>query len=303
MQSDDAGLANRNNIALDVDSTAVATPEQLSTQGMFFAQTGNFEGTQRRLVFGDFDVQRDGDTGSTTATINGKVAWEQMLSEQTMLGYYLGGEVGRSNIKGSFTGTQDKYGVSFGGYFVHALQEHLFLDGFASLGAGRNNLEIADDTLDLTSDYTTRTVTLGAAISGSIEQSGYDILPELRVTYGKTSIGDVGFTGTAYGNTDDTLSFHAVNVSKAAILFRPEFRVPMNEVSGFVSTAVFSFAPRLMCERVKVTTTTNDCGRGAEIGINSTSEDSLSFTNLKVIVDRVGSSTRQSLQYNLEYKF
>ena len=77
----------------------------------------------------------------------------------------------------------------------------------------------------------------------------------------------------------------------------------MNEVSGFVSTAVFSFAPRLMCERIKVTTTTNDCGRGAEIGINSTSEDSLSFTNLKVIVDRVGSSTRQSLQYNLEYKF
>ena len=303
MQSDDAGIASRNALALDVDGTAIATPEQMSTKGMFFAQTGNFEGTQRRLVFGNFDVQRDGDTGSTTAIINGKVAWEQMLSEQTMLGYYLGGEVGRSNIKGSFTGTLDKYGVSFGGYFVHALQEHLFLDGFASLGAGRNNLEIADDTLDLTSDYTTRTVTLGAAISGSIEQSGYDILPELRVTYGKTSIGDVGFTGTAYGNTDDTLSLHAGSVSKAAILFRPEFRVPMNEVSGFVSTAVFSFAPRLMCERVKVTATTNDCGRGAEIGINSTSEDGLSFSNLKVIVDRVGSSTRQSLQYNLEYKF
>ncbi|MDB4214001.1 fibronectin type III domain-containing protein, partial [Octadecabacter sp.] len=133
MQSDGTGLASRNTIALDVDGIAVATPEQMSTQGMFFAQTGNFEGTQRRLVFGDFDIQRDGDTGSTTATINGKVAWEQMLSEQTMLGYYLGGEVARSNIQGSFTGTQDKYGVSVGGYFVHALQENLFLDGFASL--------------------------------------------------------------------------------------------------------------------------------------------------------------------------
>ena len=99
---------------MDVDGIAVATSEQMSTQGMFFAQTGNFEGTQRRLVFGDFDIQRDGDTGSTTATINGKVAWEQMLSEQTMLGYYLGGEVARSNIRGSFTGTQDKYGISVG---------------------------------------------------------------------------------------------------------------------------------------------------------------------------------------------
>ena len=108
MQSDGAGLASRNNIALDVDGIAVATPEQMSTQGVFFAQTGNFEGTKRRLVFGDFDIQRDGDTGSTTATINGKIAWEQMLSEQTMLGYYLGGEVVRSNIRGSFTGTQEQ---------------------------------------------------------------------------------------------------------------------------------------------------------------------------------------------------
>ena len=115
MQSDGAGLASCNNEAFDVDGTAVASADQIATQGNFFAQTGNFEGTQRRLVFGDFDVQRDGDTGSTTATINGKIAWEQMLSEQTMLGYYLGGEVSRSNIKGSFTGTQDAYGVSVGG--------------------------------------------------------------------------------------------------------------------------------------------------------------------------------------------
>jgi len=183
------------------------------------------------------------------------------------------------------------------------LQQNMFIDGFASLGAGRNDLKMADDTLDLESNYKTRTVAVGAAISGSIEQSGYDILPELRVTYGKTSIGTVEFTDVATGLVNSGQKRDAGSVSKAAILFRPEFRVPMNEVSGFVSTAVFSFAPRLMCERIKVTTTTNDCGRGAEIGINSTSEDSLSFTNLKVIVDRVGSSTRQSLQYNLEYKF
>jgi surface protein len=300
---DDSSIVSSKNVPFDVDGTFTASNGNLATKGNFFAQTGNFEDTQRRLVFGDFNLQRDDDSGSTTATISGKMAWEQMLSEKTMLGYYLGGELGRSDIKGSFTGTQDTYGISIGGYFVHALQQNMFVDGFASLGVGRNDLKMADDTLDLESNYTTRTVAVGAAISGSIEQSGYDILPELRVTYGKTSIGDVGFTGTAYGNTDDTLSLHAGSVSKAAILLRPEFRVPMNEVSGFVSTAVFSFAPRLMCERVKVTTTTNDCGRGAEIGINSTSEDSLSVTNLKVIVDRVGSSTRQSLQYNLEYKF
>jgi hypothetical protein len=303
MQSDGAGLASRNNIALDVDGIVVATPEQMSTQGMFFAQTGNFEGTKRRLVFGDFDIQRDGDTGSTTATISGKIAWEQMLSEQTMLGYYLGGEVVRSNIRGSFTGTQDKYGVSIGGYFVHALQENLFLDGFASLGAGRNNLEMADDTLDLTSEYTTQTVTLGAAVSGVIEQNGYDILPELSVAYGRTTIGSVGFTGVAYGLTDDTLSLDAGSVSTATIMFRPEFRVSLDGQKPSESLSTLSFAPRVMCERVQVASTTNNCGFGAELGISSSTQDGLTSVTATIVADRIGNSTRSSLQLNLEHKF
>ncbi|MDC1398826.1 PKD domain-containing protein, partial [Octadecabacter sp.] len=246
MQSDGAGLASRNNIALDVDGIAIATPEQMSTQGMFFAQTGNFEGTQRRLVFGDFDIQRDGDTGSTTATINGKVAWEQMLSEQTMLGYYLGGEVARSNIQGSFTGTQDKYGVSVGGYFVHALQENLFLDGFITVGAGRNNLEMADDILDLTSDYDTRTATMGAAVSGVYEYGQYDFHPELAFSYGKTWIGDVGFTGVAYGLTDDTLSLDAGDVSIANLTLRPEIVWALDAETVADSNTQVSFAPRFI---------------------------------------------------------
>ena len=302
-QSDGAGLASRNNIALDVDGIAVATPEQLSTQGMFFAQTGNFEGTQRRLVFGDFDIQRDWDTGSTTATINGKVAWEQMLSEQTMLGYYLGGEVALSNIQGSFTGTQDKYGISVGGYFVHALQENLFLDGFASLGAGRNNVEMADDTLALTSDYTTRTATMGAAVSGVYEYGQYDFHPELAFSYGKTWIGDVGFTGVAYGLTDDALSLDAGDVSIANLTLRPEIVWALDAETVADSLAQLSFAPRFICQRTSAAATTQDCGLGAELGISSSSSDGLTSLNATIIADRVGNSTRSSLQLNLEHEF
>ncbi len=213
------------------------------------------------------------------------------------------GEVARFNIRGSFTGTQDKYGISAGGYFIHPLQQNLFLDGFASLGAGRNDLEMADDTLDLTSEYTTQTVTLGAAVSGVIEQNGYDILPELSVAYGRTTIGSVGFTGVAYGLTDDTLSLDAGSVSTATIMFRPEFRVPMDGLAASESSSVFSFAPRVMCERVKVASTTNNCGSGAELGISSSSSDGLSSLNATIIADRVGNSTRSSLQLNLEHKF
>ena len=220
-----------------------------------------------------------------------------------MLGYYLGGEVSRSNIKGSFTGTKDAYGVSVGGYFVHALQENLFLDGFASLGSGRNYLAMTDDTLDLTSDYTTQTATLGASVSGVIEKAGYDVLPELSVAYGRTSIDNVGFTGVAYGLTDDTLSLDAGSVSTATIMFRPEFRVPMDGLAASESSSVFSFAPRVMCERVKVASTTNNCGSGAELGISSRSSDGLTLLNTTIIADRVGNSTRRSLQLNLQHKF
>ena len=303
MQSDGASLASCNNEALDVAGTAIASADQLATQGTFSAQTGNFEGTKCRFLFGDFDVQHDGNTGSTTATINGKIAWEQMLSEQAMLGYYLGGAVSRSNIKGSFAGTQNRYGVSVGGYFVQALQENLFLEGFASLGAGRNNLEIADDTLALTSNYTTQTVTLGTAISGVVEQTGYDILPELSIAYGKTNIGSAGFTGVAYSLTDDTLSLDAGSVSTASIMFRPEFRVPIDGLAASESHSVFSFAPRLMCERVKAANTASNCGNGVELGISSSSSNGLTSLNTTIIADRVGNSTRSSLQFNLQHKF
>ena len=303
LQSEDAVLINCNNEALDVDGTADASVDQIATQGTFSAQTGNFEGTQCRLVFGDFDVQRDGNTGSTTATIKGKVAWEQMLSEQTMLGYYLSGEVARSNSRGSFMGTKDAYGVSAGGYFVHSLQEKLFLDGFASLGASRNDLEVADDTLALDSNYTTRTVALGAAVSGVIEQVSYNILPELSIAYGRTSIGNVAFTGVAYDLTDDTLSLDAGSVSTATILFRPEFRIPMDGLAASESLSTFNLAPRVMCERVKVASTTKNCGSGAELSISSNSSDGLTSLIATITADRVGSSTRSSLQLNLEHKF
>ena len=177
------------------------------------------------------------------------------------------------------------------------------MDGFASLGAGRNNLEMADDTLALTSEYTTQTVTLGAAVSGVIEQNGYDILPELSVAYGRTTIGSVGFTGVAYGLTDDTLSLDAGSVSTAIIMFRPEFRVSLDGQKPSESLSTLSFAPRVMCERVQVASTTNNCGFGAELGISSSTQDGLTSVTAAIVADRIGNSTRSSLQLNLEHKF
>ena len=302
-QIDEGGIASRNNVAFDVDGTAQVSGTTLSTTGTFFGQQGNFDGTSRRLVFGDFDVQHDGDTGSSTATMTGRVAWEWMASDTTMLGYFIGGELAHSNIAGAFDGDQDRLGVTVGGYAVHQLSEQLYADGYFSLGAGRNNLDMANDVLALTSHYTTQTATIGGALSGIYEYGQFELRPELAFSYGKTWIGDVGFTGRAYGLVDDTLSLDAGNVSIANLTLRPEVIWSLDGKTVADSNSQLSFAPRLTCESRKSVQRTEDCGGGAEFGLHSQSEDGLSRAEFRVFMDRVGDTTRSSLAFNLEHQF
>jgi hypothetical protein len=200
-------------------------------------------------------------------------------------------------------GEQNRLGLAFGGYAVHQLDEQMFLDGFITLGAGRNNLEIADDVLALDSDYTTRTVTVGAALSGVYVYEQYEFRPELAFSYGKTWIGDVGFTGVAYGLTDNTLSLDAGNVSITNLTLRPEVVWALDADTVADSRTQLTYAPRLFCERVQSTTTTQDCGAGGEIGLTSASRDGMSNAEFRVIMDRVGDSTRSSLMLNFERQF
>ena len=290
-------------IPFDVDGNFTLSESGLSTAGNFFQQVGNEEGTYRRLFFGDFDVQHDADTDSTTATLTGRMAWEQMTSEQTMLGYFIGGELATSTIGGSFEGDQDRIGVTAGGYVVQELAEQVYFDGFVSLGAGRNNLEMANDTLALESEYTTQTATLGVAITGVYSQKGYDFKPELAFSYGKTWLGDVGFTGRAYGLVENTLSLDAGDVSIASLTFRPEVIVPIGADFVADSNTQFTYAPRLVCEQIKSTIKTSDCGTGGELGFSSTSEDGLSSADMRILLDRINGGTRSSFAFSIEHKF
>ena len=300
---EDGCLGGRNDVAFDVDGSFVLRNETLSTSGTFFQQTGNYEGTQRRLFFGDFDVQHDGDTGSTTATLTGRMAWEQMVSDRTMLGYFIGGELAYSNIDGAFEGDQDRIGATIGAYAVHQLAEQVYLDGFLTVGAGRNNLEMANDVLALESDYTTRTATIGAALSGVYDYSSYEFRPELAFTYGRTWIGNVAFTGRAYGLVDDTLSLDAGDVSIGTLILRPEVVWGLDADTLAESHTRFSFAPRLICESVDAGAVREDCGGGVELGLSSVSEDGLSEFTARVLADRIGNSNRSSFAINLEHRF
>ncbi len=297
-----AANASVSDVPVQIDGAFDATTTTLSSKGTFFGQA-DLNGGARRLVFGDFDIQHDSETGSSTATLNGKVAWEQTVSNKTLLGYFIGGELARSNIAGSFDGDQNRIGVSAGGYAVHEIAQQVYVEGFFSLGAGRNNLTMSNGVLDLDSDYTTRTATMGAAVSGVIEQQGFDILPELSLSFGRTWIGDVGFTGAAHSLVDNTLSLDAGTVTLANILFRPEFRVPMDGLSGAESLQIITFAPRLSCEQITTDVTEENCGAGAEFGFSGSSVDGLSSVSAKIMADRLGDRTTSSVQLNLQHRF
>ena len=290
-------------IPFDIEGSFIATRDGISTQGSFFQQSGDAETGTRRLIFGDFLVQRDEESGSTTATLDARVAWERMVDDATMLGYFIGAELAHSNLEGSFAGDQDRYGMTVGAYAVHALSESLFVDGYATLGAGQNELEASNGVLALESDYSTWTVSVGGALTGVISQPGYDFLPELAFNYGRTQIGQVGFTGTAYGVVDNTLSLDAGDVSIASLTFRPEIQVSMDGGPVARAETVFSFSPRLICEEVRMATTSSDCGTGLELGLSSAYNDGLGSLDMRLMRDWVGDATRTSFRLQFEHSF
>lgn len=288
--------------ALNVDGTLNADTITLSSMGTFFGKTGLQNGTQR-LVFGDFNIQRDSASGASTATLNGRVAWEQTVSDTTMMGYFIGGELAHSNIAGDFEGDQNRLGLSVGGYMVQEVGDQIYLDGFVTFEAGRNNMSMASDVLALDSDYATRSATLGAALSGVIAQKGYEIWPELSISYGRTWIGDVTFTGSAYSLVDNTLSLDADQVSLGKVMLRPEFRVPLDGLSGASSLQLVTFAPRLLCEQITTVATEENCGGGVEVAFVGRTADGLSNVTAKIVADRAADSTTSSVQLNLEHRF
>lgn len=291
------------NVSLGIDGKAEVNNLDATTQGSFFGQTENPGGTERQLFFGDFDVHHDSDTESTTATLSARVAWEHMTTDNTLLGYFVGGEVARSDISGTFNGDQDRSGLIVGGYAVHQLDAELFLDGFISYGVGRNELEMSNDVLALTSDHSTRATIVGAAVAGVFDYQDFEFRPELAFNYGKTWIGVVGFTGHAYGLVDNTLSLDAGSLSIANLTLRPELIWALDADTVVESNAQLSFAPRAICERISAATHIENCGGGAELGLSRVSEDESSTAEFRVIVDRLGDTTRSSAALSLEHKF
>ncbi|WP_157898117.1 hypothetical protein [Yoonia vestfoldensis] len=83
----------------------------------------------------------------------------------------------------------------------------------------------------------------------------------------------------------------------------PEVIIPIGADFVADTNTQLSFAPRLICEQIKSTTKTSDCGTGGELGFSSTSEDGLSSADMRILLDRINGGTRSSFAFSVEHKF
>ena len=175
---------------------------------------------------------------------------------------------------------------------------------FTSLGTNRNSLKLSNGTLDLDSSYSTIISSIGGSVTGVYAMESFEVWPTLVVTHGVTNVGDVGFTGIAYGLTDTTLSLDAGKVSLTSLSFTPEVRkqVLMSGGKGVGSSSMATFAPRYTCEQTG-NSSSRECGSGASLGVTTASEDGLTNLNAQIQYDKVGSTARRSLQLSFERKF
>lgn len=300
-----AGTLSNTVQPLDIDGSASVNASTVSTSGIISGETSYNYGQTRRIIFGDFDIQHDNDTGSTIATLTGRVTWEQILQSNTLLGYFVGLEYVDSQMDGTFVGDQTRIGLNFGGYAVQRVAEQLYADGYLSIGFGKSDLQVSNGKIALQSDYSSQTVTAGAALWGFYAYEQYEFRPELAIYYGRTELGKIGFTGTAYGITNDTLSLDAGSVTIVNLSFRPEIFFAIDDRSVAQSRTVMSFAPRLICEETSSTlrAASDSCGGGAEIGFEINSFDGLRRISFRTAVDEIGNTRRLIGNLGIDLRF
>ncbi|MFV2001721.1 MAG: Ig-like domain-containing protein [Paracoccaceae bacterium] len=291
----------RNTVPLSFSGSFEATQDLANITGSFFGQRGSFDGQRRRLVFGELDVTRYED-GGVTASLNGRVAWERLMSNDVLFGYFLGANASRSDIDSAFSGTRTGYGLSAGAYFVDELDDNLFWHGFLASGVGRNNLDLGNGRVDVGSDYTTTSIQMGLAVSGIKEYESFELRPELSLAYGYSRIGDVHLSvTTATSSLSEVIS--AGNVGLGTVSFTPEFIIPLDVNNGNYDESDFRIAPSLTCEYLKTTTTSRDCGGGLELEWSASSNDGLREFSVRISREAIGQSARDSIGLQFKSQF
>ena len=290
-------------VPFDITGTARYRNGSFRTNGDFFALSTVGGKQWHRVAFGDFDFLSDS-LGNSSGYLTARLAYETQFSQDVMLGYYIGADIGKAKVGGTFNGTQNSVGLSFGGYFNRIYNDKLIVSGFASLGQRQHDFDASNTTLAVSSDYRTAIGRVGGSVTGFIERGNITIAPELAFNVARTNVHSIPISGTAYGLTNNNLSLDVGGqVDLASISFTP--RVMLNMADGYMAnhSSKFSFAPKITCETVRQATVSKDCGAGMGLGMAITSKTGNTMFQADLEYDDIGGTKRRSLKLSFQHRF
>lgn len=289
------------NAPLSFAGTLNANQDRANMVGRFSSQSSSAQGRRHRIFSGDFDMSRYSG-GDVTASLSARYAWERVSATDVLWGSFVGVNASQTQIARSFRGTRVSYGLSAGAYFVDALSDHLFWDGFAAVSLGRNNLKISDDDVSIGSDYSSRSIQMGGSLSGFKEFEGFELRPELSLSLGYTQIGRVGLdVSTPTGSATEILD--ASSVSLARLSFAPEFLFPTAVPSPLYDRSAVRVTPSITCEYLKAKATRNQCGGGLALEWNASARDALHEVSISLSKEVIGGISRESFGLKFESNF
>ena len=111
------------------------------------------------------------------------------------------------------------------------------------------------------------------------------------------------FTGQAYGMVDNTLSIDRKTVSKSSAGFIPHVKVPMDGGLIADSKSVLTLSPRLKYEETRSATVNNSFGGGFHVGHTTKSFDGLGELSIKLMLDRISSTTSKGAKVKYDLRF
>ncbi|MDA7475107.1 BspA family leucine-rich repeat surface protein [Planktomarina temperata] len=289
-------------VPFDITGTARYRNGSFRTNGDFFALSTVGGKQWHRVAFGDFDFLSDS-LGNSSGYLTARLAYETQFSQDVMLGYYIGADIGKAKVGGTFNGTQNSVGLSFGGYFNRIYNDKLIVSGFASLGQRQHDFDASNTTLAVSSDYRTAIGRVGGSVTGFIERGNITIAPELAFNVARTNVHSIPISGTAYGLTNNNLSLDVGGVDLASILFTPhvKLRVADHAMPGYRSS--FSIGPKISCEAVRAPSLSKDCGTGGVLGMTMISNDGATVFQAELEQEGIGGTKRRSVKLSFQHQF
>jgi hypothetical protein len=243
-----------------------------------------------------FNRHEDGSRSSGIAT---QIQWERMLSDDMMLGYFVGGSVGLMNEKRRLSTDMSSIGLKVGSYFVRELAGTLILDGYTAVVSSQNNLSFSTDVMTAKSWYNTQAGALGLNLTGIIPLELIEVRPTASLNITR-SIGETVDFDVTVGSASSTEQATHGSISQTKLSFAPEVRVPFNanqEANGWNS--IGTFTPRVTCQQLIKGVTTRDCGQGVAFGLNSISKDGLTTVIVGTSFDQMGGKQSTSVDFTV----